>query len=105
MNKTKTNKWVEIMKSSVSDTVKFTNLFYRVKSVQDLKDLLTQTQQETLEWCEKQIGECYKQGITTVQFKDGTSLLFTCQESLYDVNSFIKHLKQTIKQRKEEVKE
>ena len=46
--KTKTNKWVEIMKSSVNDTVKFTNLFYRVKSVQDLKDLITQTQQETL---------------------------------------------------------
>ena len=103
MTKPKTNKLIEEIVSLVNKWQTKSDYPYPPirPLAKEISNLITQAQQETLEWCEKQIGECYKQGITTVQFKDGTSLIFTCQESLYDVNSFIKHLKQTIKQRKE----
>ena len=92
-----TNKWVQTIKNIlfangvICDSEQFLT--------EDILDLITQTQQETLEWCLKEIGEEYEQGTTVVQFKDGTSLLFTNQESLYDINTFIKYLKLTIKKK------
>jgi uncharacterized protein YcbK (DUF882 family) len=99
-NKPKTNKWGEIMKSSVNDTVKFTNLFYRVKSVQDLKELITQTQQETREEVDKNLYSLCQQ-LYTIGLNDGKNKInyFPKPPGFY-----ADKMRQTIKQRKEEGK-
>jgi len=101
-NKPKTNKWVERLEGKLLDlSYKHDNEI--TMAIDDIVHLITQTQQETLEWCLKEVvgkddrpemqcsyPELGKLSIDMAMFK-----------TAIERNQFRKQMRQTIKQRKE----
>ena len=99
-NKPKTNKWEKFLDKKVMSFggIGF-NFWVKVKE-KDVLGLITQTQQETLDWCEKEVEKLRKS-----ELDEATNVCIMCQGGYGGhYNEAVDDVCQTIKQRKEGLK-